>query len=96
MRAVNIGDLKDNLSRYLGEVRRGAEVVVKDRNKPIARIVPIAAREDDEGELLDLIAEGDARPPRSDDPLPRGFWAQALPKVSVDLARLIREDRDGR
>ena len=39
MRAVNLGDLKNNLSRYLSAVRRGEELVVRDRNKPIARII---------------------------------------------------------
>ena len=48
MRAVNIGDLKNNLSRYLNEVRQGAEVVIKFRNKPIARIVPLVTTTDDE------------------------------------------------
>lgn len=96
MRAVNIADLKNNLSRYLNEVRRGAEVVVKDRNKPFARIVPLAAEEDDAAELMELIAQGNARLPRSDDPLPKSFWSESLPKASVDLMDLLREDRDAR
>ena len=61
MRAVNIADLKNNLSRYLNEVRAGSEVVVKDRNKPIARIVPLTVEGDDEAELLELFADGSAR-----------------------------------
>ena len=36
MRAVNIADLKNNLSRYLSAVRRGEELIVKDRNQAIA------------------------------------------------------------
>jgi prevent-host-death family protein len=95
MRAVNIADLKNNLSRYLNEVRRGAEVLVKDRNKPIARIVPLAAQ-DDEAELMELIAAGSVRPPRSTDPLPTSFWSAPLPKTSVDLIDILREDRDAR
>ena len=95
MRAVNIADLKNNLSRYLNEVRRGAEVVIKDRNKPIARIVPLAA-DDDETELMELIAQGSARLPRSVDPFPKAFWSEPMPKASVDLVDILREDRDGR
>jgi antitoxin (DNA-binding transcriptional repressor) of toxin-antitoxin stability system len=37
---VKIADLKNNLSRHLVRVRRGAEIVVYDRDTPIARIVP--------------------------------------------------------
>ena len=96
MRAVNIADLKNNLSRYLNEVRGGAEVLVKDRNKPIARIVPLMAEDDDDAGLMALIAAGKARHPRSDDPLPKAFWSGPLPKASVDLIDLLREDRDAR
>jgi prevent-host-death family protein len=41
MRRVKIAELKDHLSRYLREVERGAEVEVTDRERPIARIVPV-------------------------------------------------------
>jgi prevent-host-death family protein len=96
MRAVNIADLKDNLSRYLNEVRGGAEVVIKDRNKPIARIVPLGAAEDDQTELMELVAAGSARLPQSEDPLPKAFWRGPLPKASVDLIDLLRQDRNAR
>ena len=94
MRSVNIADLKNNLSRYLNEVRRGAEVLVKDRNKPIAMIVPLVVGSADQSELTELVAEGAARPPRSADPLPRSFWREPLPEAAINLIDLIREDRD--
>ena len=37
---VKIAELKSQLSEYLRLVRSGNEVVVKDRDTPIARIVP--------------------------------------------------------
>jgi antitoxin (DNA-binding transcriptional repressor) of toxin-antitoxin stability system len=37
---VNVSELKDHLSRYLGEVRRGRSVVVCHRDRIIARIEP--------------------------------------------------------
>jgi prevent-host-death family protein len=40
MKAVKIAELKDRLSEHLRAVERGAEVVVTDRGRPIARIVP--------------------------------------------------------
>jgi len=96
MRSVNIGDLKNNLSRYLNEVRRGSEVVVKDRNKPIARIVPLAATGDGETELMELIAEGAVRPPKSTAAFPKSFWTERLPGTDVNVNGLVREDRDAR
>lgn len=70
--------------------------MVKDRNNPIARIVPLAAQEDDEAELMELVAAGSAKLSKSDDPLPKSFWSEPLPKASVDLIDLLREDRDAR
>jgi prevent-host-death family protein len=41
MKRVKIAELKDQLSRHLRAVERGAEVEVTDRDRPIARIVPV-------------------------------------------------------
>lgn len=38
---VKIAQLKDRLSEHLRAVEKGAEVIVTDRDRPIARIVPI-------------------------------------------------------
>lgn len=38
MTSVGIRELKNNLSRYLAAVRRGEEVIVTQRGKPVARI----------------------------------------------------------
>jgi len=38
---VNIGALKNELSRYLNEVKAGNEVTITDHNKPIAKIMPL-------------------------------------------------------
>lgn len=40
MTKSGIANLKNNLSRYLDVVRAGGEVVVLDRDTPVARIVP--------------------------------------------------------
>jgi antitoxin (DNA-binding transcriptional repressor) of toxin-antitoxin stability system len=40
MKYAKIGELRDGLSRYLDQVREGSEVLVLDRDRPIARIVP--------------------------------------------------------
>ena len=54
MPEVGIRVLRDNLSRYIGRVREGEELVVTDHGKAVARIVPI----DRPGLLERLVAEG--------------------------------------
>ncbi|HWG20291.1 MAG TPA: type II toxin-antitoxin system prevent-host-death family antitoxin [Terracidiphilus sp.] len=51
MKTVNIGTLRNKLSAYLQDVRNGEEVIVQDRKKPIARIVPIRPADFSEEEL---------------------------------------------
>jgi prevent-host-death family protein len=41
MKQANVAELKANLSRYLRAVRRGETVIVCDRNRPVARLVPM-------------------------------------------------------
>lgn len=42
MKRVKIAELKNRLSEHLRAVEKGAEVVVTDRDRPIARIVPLS------------------------------------------------------
>ena len=44
MMMIKIADLKNNLSRHLAAVRRGGEVIVLDRDTPVARIIPFDRR----------------------------------------------------
>jgi antitoxin (DNA-binding transcriptional repressor) of toxin-antitoxin stability system len=43
VKTVRIADLRNNLSRHLTRVRAGADVIVYDRDTPVARIVPFDA-----------------------------------------------------
>lgn len=45
MKSVKIAELKDRLSEHLRAVERGEEVIVTDRSRPIARIVPFGSGE---------------------------------------------------
>lgn len=57
---VGVKELRNNLSRYLDRVRAGDEVVVTDRGRAIARVIPVGAER-----VLDrLIAEGLVTPAR--------------------------------
>jgi antitoxin (DNA-binding transcriptional repressor) of toxin-antitoxin stability system len=41
MKQAKIAILKNNLSRYLAHVRGGGSVLVLDRDRPVARLVPL-------------------------------------------------------
>jgi prevent-host-death family protein len=45
MKTIGIAELKAHLSRCLDVVKHGQEVVVTDRGRPIAKIVPIRPSE---------------------------------------------------
>jgi prevent-host-death family protein len=40
MKSAGIREARQNLSSILDEVRKGREVVITDRGRPVARIVP--------------------------------------------------------
>jgi prevent-host-death family protein len=42
MKQARIAELKNNLSQYVARVRAGETITVLDRNRPVARLVPIA------------------------------------------------------
>jgi len=42
MTKVNIARLKNDLSRHLAHVKQGGEIVVVDRDTPVARLIPFA------------------------------------------------------
>ena len=64
MRSVNVAELKNRLSKYLRFAKGGEEVVIRDRNLPVAKLVPFSAGEGSEEELL-LVAAGKMRLPKT-------------------------------
>jgi prevent-host-death family protein len=85
MKTVNIGTLKNNLSAYLLKVRKGEEVIVQDRKRPIARIVPIVPDEAMDEEAR-LIAAGIMTPAKEEMDW-EAFWALPHPAVSDEAVR---------
>lgn len=99
MRSVNVAELKNRLSTYLSYARNGEEIVIRDRNLPVARLIPFAGGDASEEELL-LVAQGKMKlpekpltPERLDEilnasiPRPRGKTASQL---------LLEEREEGR
>jgi prevent-host-death family protein len=76
MQSVNIADLKNNLSHYLRQVREGNEIVIRDRDRVIARIVPAAPLTGYDEDLVELASLGKVRLPEI--PLNRADIAEIL------------------
>ena len=91
MRTVNISDLKARLSAHIQYVRDGEELLVCDRHKPVARIIPCSADDEPERERR-LIARGVLVPAkkkqRSPLPPPAGNVSDEI------MERIWREERD--
>ena len=58
---VGIRELRLNLSRYVARAKTGAEVIVTDRGRPVARLGPI---DEDEEVYARLLREGLISPAR--------------------------------
>jgi len=84
MKSVKITELKSQLSRHLRAVERGEEIEVTDRDRPIARIVPVTRRPSLRIEKARVPVES----LRSRRPHPAGW--------SIDSTELLLQDRRSR
>jgi len=94
MMVVPVSEIKARLSEYLRRVRAGEEVLVTDRGRPVARVVPVTDRG---AHLAELERRGVLRPPAAE--LPAEFFDQALPASGSGgslVDAVIEERREGR
>jgi prevent-host-death family protein len=93
MRSVNIAELKNRLSTYLTFARGGEEIVIRDRNLPVAKLIPFLPGNASEDELM-LVAAGKMRLPE----VPIDFdelWRIKTGSVDdSDAIRALLKDRD--
>jgi prevent-host-death family protein len=99
MKRAKISELRNRLSQYLDHVRAGGRVLILDRNRPIAEIVPIrnasAASGSDVEHLAILEREGIIR--RGSGKPPKLPSVEDLPgEGSGVLAALLEERERGR
>ena len=93
MKSVNIAELKNRLSVYLNDVKAGEEILVRDRNQPVARIVPLERSADEDEELLALASHGKLR--LGHGLIEESFWQMPAPRVSAAaLRRAVQQERD--
>jgi antitoxin (DNA-binding transcriptional repressor) of toxin-antitoxin stability system len=95
MKTVDVSNLKAQLSARIQLVKDGEEVLVCDRNKPIARIVPCRLTDHSEQEQR-LVARGVLRLPLKKRPA-SVLWPVPPGNVSDELMEQARqEEREGR
>ncbi len=60
MRTVGSRELKNRLGRYLSLVGKGETIIVTDRGKPVARLLPASPNEEAKHGLEDLLNQLEA------------------------------------
>ena len=84
MKRAAVSTLKATLSACLAKVKAGDEVLVVERGKPIAKLVPLS-KDSHESDTLHDLARGPGPVRLGTSKLPAGFWKLPRPK-----------DREGR
>ena len=97
MKTAKVSELKASLSKYVAHVKGGEEVIVTERGKPVAKLVPIPQTEDSEMERMrdlerrGLITLGTGK-------VPDEFWDMPIAEdpEGLVLKALLEEREHGR
>ena len=93
MKTAAVSELKARLSQYLNQVKAGMEVLITDRGKPVARLVPISRTMDLKGSLTRMEKQGLIR--LGSGKLPKDFWKMHRPDDPEDLVlKALLEERE--
>jgi prevent-host-death family protein len=98
MKPAKVSEVKAELSRYLARVKRGEEVVITERGRPIAKLVPIPPDEDPEMERMRDLERRGVVSVHGAGRVPAAFWDR--PRIADPggalLEALLDERREGR
>lgn len=96
MTTATVSKLKASLSEYLRRVKAGEEVLVSERGRPIARLVPVTGADALPDHLAEMARQGLARV--GSRRLTRAFWRLPRPKDPKGrvLGGLLEEREQGR
>jgi prevent-host-death family protein len=96
MKTTGVSELKAHLSEYLNQVKAGIEIMITDRGRPVARLVPVSPRERTKESLARMQKEGLIR--LGDGRIPRDFWKMPRPDdpQGLVLEALLEERGEGR
>src|SRR5256886_15776876 len=94
MKTAAVSKLKASLSEYLARVKAGEEVIVTERGKPIAKIVPFGGNQAEiPAHLLEKARAGLIR--LGSGKLPKGFWKMPRPTVPGGAGvKAVLEERE--
>lgn len=93
-RTAGVARLKAALSEYLAHVKAGEEVVVTERGRPVARLVPL--KNEGQGEMGRLEAlERAGQIKLGSGRVPEGFWSPRRPEDPEGRVRsAVSEERE--
>ena len=96
MKTAPVSEFKARLSEYLNQVKAGMEVLITDRGKPVARLVPIPRSKDLKESLVRMEKQGLIR--LGSGKLPKNFWRMDRPDDprGLVLKALLEEREAGR
>jgi prevent-host-death family protein len=97
MTSIGVAELKASLSEFLARVKGGEEVVITERGRPIARLVPLVGAASHDARIARLVAMGRLRLPQ--EPLDvEAFLALPWPEDphGAVLAALLAEREEER
>ncbi len=91
MQKAPISELRKHLSAYLEKMRAGESVLILDHNRPVARLVGVAAQ----GPAVDRLArlESDGLVRRALGPIPKELLEEAPPKPGKSVLEALIEGR---
>jgi len=92
MQRVGSREFKNRMGRYLKEVRRGRSLVITDRGKPVAKIVPPDETETEQPSLTERLKELEAQGLIRLAKRPLGKF-RAIPSRGKSASEMIIEDR---
>jgi prevent-host-death family protein len=94
MKIARVSELKASLSKYLARVKKGEEVIVTERGKPVAKLVPIDDTDvPDQARLRELVRGGLVQLPSGR--LPSTFWRRERPAdPGARLRAALLEERE--
>jgi prevent-host-death family protein len=93
VKSVNVAKLKNQLSKYLTFAKAGEEIIIRDRNLPVAKLVPFTAEEGTEEELL-LVAAGKMRLPQMYLDLEKALRIPTGRLIGREGTRALLEERE--
>jgi len=96
MKTAAVSELKARLSEYLNQVKAGMEILITDRGKPVARLVPVSRNKDLKESLVRMEKQGLIR--LGPGKLPKDFWKIPRPEdpKGLVLKALLEEREAGR